>query len=78
MQGVPLPLVLREQTLQGPEVDEGHSSVRSEGGMSWTGECQGCALSCHRNTCQPFLPPDAALLCHPSPHRAACICCEFV
>lgn len=43
-------VVLWDQTLRGPEVVEGHSSVRSEGGMSWTAEYQGCALSCYRNT----------------------------
>lgn len=75
---VPLPLVLWEQTLQDPEVDERHSSVGSEGRMSWTGESQGCALICCRNTYQPLLPPDAALPYHPPPHRAACICHEFI
>lgn len=60
---------LWEQILQGPEVDEGHCSVRRKGGMSWTGEYQGCALSCYRSTwtCVPW-QPFQTLLCCITPH----------
>lgn len=86
MQGVPLPTLFcgsrpcEVQKLMGAQ--QHHKRGRGELDR-WAPRLPGRALSCYRNPWahvpwQPFLSPDAALLYHPPPDRAACICCEFI